>query len=222
MSATNSTTRVIIATASFSATKARRGAAASYLAFVVGGKTQATLKQAHPIEEPTSANRAAVLAVLAALQVITASNLTIELRTPSSYVARGLANLATWAGNGWKTRGGKAIAHADLWQQVNTYAKRHTITARHIEATEAIMADCKTAAGGRIIRERKVAGSEQQRAARQAQQIEQRQARREWDQRRRDERRRIAGGEPHARQSQTRQARPRNHRASTIRTITVR
>jgi ribonuclease HI len=237
------TTNLHIIIASFSTSEKRQGAIAAQLVY----RNDATntllgsLRIAQPQPEVTTGNRAAVKALLMALDELndTAPELLL-LHTASKYVGDSIPKLKSWAANDWKTRGKKDIAHADLWKQIVTLLKGHTV--RVLPYAKPSFAqtwfDCETAANqDALIRERWVKGDPQLKAERKPKADAQKKARQEWDDRRKQERRRLAGKagqEPrrpaHNRASRIRpvgrqkqqpalQAAPRN-RASRIRTIT--
>jgi ribonuclease HI len=197
MSTSATTPNLIIATASFSATKKRTGAAAAFMAFMVNGKATATLKLAQPVKEPTNANRVALLAVLNVLgELTTKTGLTIEIRTPAAYIVKNVKNMQAWAANEWKTKAGKAVAHADLWKLLHGYMTTNQIVVVQTQAAPALVKDCKTvASSGQIIRDRKTFGDPQKKAQHKQQNAAKKQRQRNWNRRRREERKRIAAGD---------------------------
>jgi ribonuclease HI len=231
-----------IVIASFSTSEKRQGAIAAHLFFRYEQTKEvlATLRLAQPQPEVATNNRAALQALLMALGELNdkAPN-KIHLYTASKYVGDSIPKLKSWAANGWKTRGKKDIAHADLWKQILKGLKGHTVRV-HPYAKPAfthVWSDCKTAANGARIRERWAKGSDQLKAERKPKANARKQQRAEWDKRRMQERRRLASDagqkarpQQSSRASRTRpvgrqgkqpamQAAPR-HRASRIRTIT--
>jgi len=89
---------------------------------------QGHTKQISGAQELTTNNRMELTAVIRALQELKES-CNIDLFTDSQYVANGFQEwLPAWKKKGWKTAANKPVANADLWQQLETEAQRHTLT----------------------------------------------------------------------------------------------
>ena len=89
---------------------------------------QGHTKQISGAQELTTNNRMELTAVIRALQELKES-CSIDLFTDSQYVANGFQEwLPAWKKKGWKTAANKPVANADLWQQLETEAQRHTLT----------------------------------------------------------------------------------------------
>ncbi|MGP4789204.1 DNA polymerase III subunit epsilon [Psychrobacter sp. 1Y11] len=70
-------------------------------------------------EEATTNNRMELMGAIQALQH-SASDITLEIWTDSSYVKNGITDwIDGWKKRGWKTAGKKPVANKDLWQQLD-------------------------------------------------------------------------------------------------------
>lgn len=79
-------------------------------------------------ETLTTNNRMELTAVIKALETLKKSCL-VKVTTDSEYVRQGITTwLATWKKNGWKTSNKKPVKNIDLWQQLDTIAKKHEIS----------------------------------------------------------------------------------------------
>jgi len=76
----------------------------------------------------TTNNRMELFAAIAALQALKRP-CEVDLMTDSQYVRRGITEwLAQWKRRGWLTAARKPVANADLWQQLEEAAARHTVS----------------------------------------------------------------------------------------------
>ncbi|WP_235498034.1 MULTISPECIES: ribonuclease HI [unclassified Frankia] len=75
----------------------------------------------------TTNNRMELLAAIRALEALTRPS-TVRLHTDSQYLRNGVSGwLPRWKRNGWLTADKKPVKNADLWQQLDVLAGRHTI-----------------------------------------------------------------------------------------------
>jgi ribonuclease HI len=78
-------------------------------------------------EPHTTNNRMELLAVIRALEALT-RRCEIDLYTDSQYVKNGIETwIHGWKRNGWKTADRKPVKNEDLWRELDTLAKEHTI-----------------------------------------------------------------------------------------------
>ncbi len=76
----------------------------------------------------TTNNQMELLAVIHALKALK-QPCTVTIHTDSNYVARAWANyIDQWQASGWKTASHKPVKNADLWKELVTAAKPHTVT----------------------------------------------------------------------------------------------
>lgn len=76
----------------------------------------------------TTNNRMELQAAISALGALRRP-CTVEFHTDSQYVRRGITEgVAKWAAADWKTKNGRQIPNADLWQALQALARRHDIT----------------------------------------------------------------------------------------------
>lgn len=75
----------------------------------------------------TTNNRMELQAAIEALRALRRP-CDVEFHTDSQYVRRGITEgVEKWAAAGWKTKSGRPIPNADLWQELRDLAGRHTI-----------------------------------------------------------------------------------------------
>ncbi len=75
----------------------------------------------------TTNNRMELQAAISALRALRRP-CAIEFHTDSQYVRRGITEgVQKWAAAGWKTRNGRQIPNADLWQELQALVGRHEI-----------------------------------------------------------------------------------------------
>ncbi len=93
-------------------------------AVLEAGGRERTLSGAEPA---TTNNRMELLAAISALKALNRP-CDVELVTDSQYVRRGITEwLAQWKRRGWLTAARQPVANADLWQELDAAASRHTI-----------------------------------------------------------------------------------------------
>jgi len=79
-------------------------------------------------EALTTNNRMELTAVIKALETLK-KPCPVKITTDSEYVHQGITVwLATWKKNGWKTSNKKPVKNIDLWQQLDTIAKKYEIS----------------------------------------------------------------------------------------------
>lgn len=78
-------------------------------------------------EPATTNNRMELLAVIEALQSLTAST-TARVYTDSQYVQKGISEwIHSWKQRGWKTAGKEPVKNEDLWRRLDSLASGHTL-----------------------------------------------------------------------------------------------
>lgn len=78
-------------------------------------------------EPRTTNNRMELQAAISALAALKRP-CRVEFHTDSQYVRRGITEgVEKWAAAGWKTKGGRAVPNADLWQELRKLVARHEI-----------------------------------------------------------------------------------------------
>lgn len=83
-------------------------------------------------EALTTNNRMEMTAVLSALNALS-EPCHVVLTTDSEYVLKGMTEwLAGWKARNWKTASRQPVKNADLWQQLEQAAARHTIDWRWV------------------------------------------------------------------------------------------
>jgi ribonuclease HI len=93
-------------------------------ALLIAGAHEKELRGA---ESPTTNNRMELTAAIRALAALKRP-CTVRLYTDSQYVRKGITEwLAQWKLRDWRTADRKPVKNADLWQALDTEAKRHTI-----------------------------------------------------------------------------------------------
>jgi len=84
-------------------------------------------------EDNTTNNRMEMTAVIRGLEALNRS-CTIVVYTDSQYVQKGISEwIKGWKARGWKTAAKEPVKNADLWQQLDALAARHTITWRWVK-----------------------------------------------------------------------------------------
>lgn len=77
--------------------------------------------------EETTNNRMELIAVIEALKVLKES-CQIDVYTDSQYVKKGITEwIEGWQERGWKNASKKAVKNQDLWEELNSLSKVHTI-----------------------------------------------------------------------------------------------
>lgn len=75
----------------------------------------------------TTNNRMELTAAIRALEALKKPGV-IEFHTDSEYVRKGITEwIEGWAKRGWKTKAGKPVSNADLWQRLWPLVQQHTI-----------------------------------------------------------------------------------------------
>ncbi len=79
-------------------------------------------------EETTTNNRMELTAVIEALLALKRP-CSVSLYTDSSYVLNAFANgwIYNWVRNGWKTSSKSEVLNSELWQELLSLSKKHTI-----------------------------------------------------------------------------------------------
>ena len=78
-------------------------------------------------EKATTNNRMELTAAIRALESLK-EPCTVHLHTDSRYVIDGITGwIFGWQKNGWKTAARKPVLNADLWQDLQSAARRHQI-----------------------------------------------------------------------------------------------
>ncbi|MGK7651556.1 ribonuclease HI [Roseovarius sp. B08] len=79
-------------------------------------------------EAETTNNRMELLAAITALETLSKPT-RITIVTDSAYVKNGVTGwIHGWKRNGWKTSNKKPVKNVDLWQRLDTAARRHDVT----------------------------------------------------------------------------------------------
>jgi len=95
------------------------------------GQHEKVLTGNHP---SATNNRMELQAAIAALRTLKRP-CRIQLYTDSQYLRKGISQwIENWAAKGWKSKGGKPIANADLWRILWQQAKRHQIEWHWVKA----------------------------------------------------------------------------------------
>lgn len=85
-------------------------------------------KHLNGAEPLTTNNRMELTAVIKALEALKKAYPT-RITTDSQYVHSGITKwLAKWKKNNWKNSDKKPVKNVDLWQELDTIAKKHQIT----------------------------------------------------------------------------------------------
>ncbi len=78
-------------------------------------------------EPDTTNNRMELMAAIRALETLR-EPCDVDLTTDSEYVRKGISEwLPAWKARNWKTSDKKPVKNADLWQQLEQAAARHTV-----------------------------------------------------------------------------------------------
>lgn len=78
-------------------------------------------------EPDTTNNRMELMAAIRALETLR-EPCDVDLTTDSEYVRKGISEwLPAWKARNWKTSDRKPVKNADLWQQLEQAAARHTV-----------------------------------------------------------------------------------------------
>ncbi|MEJ7138864.1 ribonuclease HI [Amphibiibacter pelophylacis] len=84
-------------------------------------------------EPQTTNNRMELMAVIQALDSLKRPCAAI-IYTDSTYVRNGITQwIHNWKRSGWRTADKKPVKNADLWQQLDTAASRHTVDWRWVK-----------------------------------------------------------------------------------------
>ena len=84
-------------------------------------------RQLHGGETPTTNNRMELMAAIQALETLRES-CAVQLHTDSTYVRQGITEwLPQWRRRNWKTADKKPVKNQDLWERLDTAARRHRI-----------------------------------------------------------------------------------------------
>lgn len=85
-------------------------------------------KMFHGGELNTTNNRMEMMAAIKALGKLR-EPCKVELHTDSQYLQKGITEwLQSWKKRGWKKADNKPVKNADLWEQLDKEATKHTIT----------------------------------------------------------------------------------------------
>lgn len=80
----------------------------------------------------TTNNRMELMAVIQALKALKRP-CRVAIHTDSQYVKKGMTEwLENWKARNWRTAARKPVKNADLWQELDTLASRHTVTWRWV------------------------------------------------------------------------------------------
>lgn len=84
-------------------------------------------------EENTTNNKMELMAVIAALRVLSRKAWSLEINTDSEYVVKGITKwIPKWLQNGWKTAKGNPIKNKELWLELHSLIQRHSIEWIHV------------------------------------------------------------------------------------------
>jgi ribonuclease HI len=79
-------------------------------------------------EQKTSANRLHLLAIARGLEAAP-PGAKVHLYTPSDYAAQGARQwVKSWAAHGWRTQGGQAVRHKEVWQAILAAAQTRAVS----------------------------------------------------------------------------------------------
>lgn len=85
-------------------------------------------------EAHTTNNRMELMAAIKALEALT-RQCTVNLYTDSQYLRQGMTSwMAQWKKKGWRNSKNEPVKNADLWQQLDSLAKKHTIQWHWVKA----------------------------------------------------------------------------------------
>lgn len=86
------------------------------------------LKELSGGKRDTTNNRMEMTAVIEGLRAISRPAV-VHVVSDSQYVIKGMTEwMAGWLRKGWRNSQGKAVENRDLWEELATEAKRHTVT----------------------------------------------------------------------------------------------
>ncbi|GIH28612.1 ribonuclease H [Acrocarpospora phusangensis] len=84
-------------------------------------------REFHGGEAATTNNRMELMAAIMALEKLTRPS-EVRLHTDSTYVRSGITTwLHGWKRNGWLTAAKQPVKNADLWQRLESAARRHRV-----------------------------------------------------------------------------------------------
>jgi ribonuclease HI len=84
-------------------------------------------KQIYGAEAHTTNNRMELMAAIKGLEELK-RGCDVQLYTDSQYVRQGMTQwLHNWKKNGWKNAKRQPVKNAELWQELDTLAQRHSI-----------------------------------------------------------------------------------------------
>lgn len=84
-------------------------------------------KQLNGAEPNTTNNRMELMAAIQALEALKRAS-QVDLYTDSQYVQKGITQwLDGWVARNWRTADKSAVKNADLWQRLQSAAKRHEV-----------------------------------------------------------------------------------------------
>lgn len=84
-------------------------------------------------EDNTTNNRMEMTAVIKSLEALTRP-CKIVVYTDSQYVQKGISEwIKGWKARGWKTAAKEPVKNADLWQELDALAAKHSITWRWVK-----------------------------------------------------------------------------------------
>ncbi len=79
-------------------------------------------------ERHTTNNRTELRAVIEALQSIGDEPVEVRVVTDSQYVQKGMSSwIHAWRRKGWKTSSGAPVKNRELWEELDTLAKKHRV-----------------------------------------------------------------------------------------------
>lgn len=78
-------------------------------------------------QTPTTNNRMELLAAIEGLSALADAS-KVDLYTDSQYVCKGMSEwIKGWKAKNWRTANKQPVKNADLWQQLDELARRHTV-----------------------------------------------------------------------------------------------
>ena len=84
-------------------------------------------------EAQTTNNRMELMAAIMALEALTES-CDVVLHTDSQYVRQGITLwMPNWVRRNWRTAGGDAVKHRDLWERLQAASSRHRVDWRWVK-----------------------------------------------------------------------------------------
>ena len=89
-------------------------------------------KELFGCEENTTNNRMELMAAIRGLEAVEEKS-QVVLYTDSQYVCKGITEwIENWKLRGWKTASGKAVKNSELWGDLDTACRRHTVEWRWV------------------------------------------------------------------------------------------